>query len=67
MLPFTLFPDTLQVAGAVFTKDFGPWKAGHRAQTIVIDFTVGIMTEYDDKDERVHVAKISLEALEVLK
>jgi hypothetical protein len=67
MLPFQLSPDTVQIAGVIFQKDFGPWKAGHKAQTIVIDFTVGTMSEYNHKDERICVAKIGLEVLEVLK
>lgn len=36
----------------VFIKDFGPWKAGHKANTMFVDYAKGIIKEYSEDGTR---------------
>ncbi len=44
-----------------FVKDFGPWKKGMCAATILISYAESVMKEYDDNGNIVRECKIKLE------
>lgn len=37
--------ESILVKGAIFKEDFGPWKAGQRAEILLFDFEHGDLTE----------------------
>jgi hypothetical protein len=45
---------------AVFLKDFGPWKKGHKAYTLTFYPFMGSLQETNNFDEVVNYCKVSL-------
>lgn len=58
-------PDTacFQFYDFVFSKDFGPWKSGYKANTLAFVLDKSTIEEYDDKGSVVATCKFGLVAL----
>jgi hypothetical protein len=50
----------VSVGAVVFKKDFGPWKAGDRADNILLDYVGGYIEQSDDRGNLIQTVKVKL-------